>query len=402
MYGVEILESSASQSYLTELLPLAAYAVRAPYGVIAWYNSRAAQLWGRSPVVADTEERFCGAHKLFFSNGAYMAHCDSPVAAALYSGVSTHEQEVIIERSDGCRITVSVHIDPVRDSSGAIVGAVNFFHDISEQRQSERALRESEEQYRTLSETLEHQVFIRTQKLEHQSKELRDLSARLLQAQDAERRHIARELHDSVGQLVALLTMNLDKLSQDVRLSGSLQDSQEIARRLSAEIRTMSYLLHPPLLDEAGLCRAIGLYIEGLSERSGIDIDLNCPENVDRLPSDLEMAVFRIVQECLTNVHRHSGSKTASIRLVRNGSTIAVDVQDHGRGIPPDKLAGSQARPGVGLAGMQERVRHFGGTVEIKSSGKGTKVSVAIPIGYPTDCEMAESFFRAGNSGQSA
>ena len=117
---------------------MAAYAVRAPDGVIAWFNSRAAELWGRVPAVDDTDERFCGAYKLYHADGTPMAHCDTPVALALRTGASVHEEEVVIERPDGSRVIVSVHIDPIRDKDGAIVGVVNFFHDISERKQAER------------------------------------------------------------------------------------------------------------------------------------------------------------------------------------------------------------------------------------------------------------------------
>src|SRR5258708_30361425 len=123
--------------HLVDLLPMAAYGVRAPDGVISWFNSRAAERWGRVPVIGDTEERFCGAHKLYHADGSYMAHCDTPVALALHTGVSVHEQEVVIERPDGSRVTVSVHIDPIRDTDGAIVGVVNFFQDITERKQAE-------------------------------------------------------------------------------------------------------------------------------------------------------------------------------------------------------------------------------------------------------------------------
>jgi PAS domain S-box-containing protein len=628
-----------SHAYLVELLPLAAYAVRAPDGVIAWFNTRATELWGRVPVAGDTDERFCGAHKLRRPDGTYMAHCDTPVALALSTGVSVHDEEVVIERPDGSRVTVSVHIDPIRDKDGSIVGAVNFFHDITERKRAERAnsllaaivgssddaivsknldgiitswnkgaerlfghsaeeavgkhitfvipadrwdeeamileqlkrgervehfetvrihkdgtlldisltispmrnaagvvigaskvarniterklaeralreseerframvdttpecvklvtsegtllhmnspgltmvgadcaeqvvgksvydliaphdrdkfrsfnericrgekgslefdmvgldgrshrmdthaaplrlaeggvvqlavtrditervrvqerLRRSEEQLRILADDLERQVRTRTQELEQrnteilqQSEQLRQLSTRLLQLQENERRHIARELHDSAGQVLAALGMNLAGMMQHVTknpiLGKSVEDSQRLVQQLSKEIRTTSYLLHPPLLEENGLTEAIHWYMQGLTERSGLQVDLDIAEDFGRLPSEMEMAVFRIVQECLTNIHRHSGSETATIRLSRNPDSVALEIQDEGSGIAAEKLDGIRAqRSGVGITGMRERVRHLKGSMDIHSNGTGTKVSVTLPV----------------------
>jgi PAS domain S-box-containing protein len=628
-----------SHAYLVELLPLAAYAVRAPDGVIAWFNSRATELWGRVPVAGDTDERFCGAHRLHRPDGTYMAHCDTPVALALRTGVSVHDEEVVIERPDGSRVTVSVHIDPIRDQDGSIVGAVNFFQDITQRKQSERAnsllaaivgssddaivsknldgvitswnkgaerlfghtaeeavgkpvtlvipadrldeeatileqlkrgervehfetvrmhkdgtlldisltispmrnaagavigaskvarniterkqaeralreseerframvdttpecvklvtaegtllhmnspgltmvgadcaekvvgksvydliaphdrdrfrsfnericrgekgslefdvvgldgvkhrmdthaaplrladggvvqlavtrditepmrvqerLRRNEEQLRTLADDLERQIRARTQELEQrnaeilqQSEQLRQLSNRLLQLQENERRHIARELHDSAGQAIAALGMNLAGMARHVTknpiLGKSVEDSQNLVQQLSKEIRTTSYLLHPPLLDENGLTEAIHWYMQGLTERSGLNVDLDIAENFGRLPAEVEMAVFRIVQECLTNIHRHSGSKTATIRLSRNRESVALEIQDEGSGIAAEKLDGIRGqRSGVGITGMRERVRHLKGSMEIHSNGTGTRISVTLPL----------------------
>ena len=169
----------------------------------------------------------------------------------------------------------------------------------------------------------------RTNKLEvrnadvlQQSAQLRDLFRRLLQAQDDERRHIARELHDSAGQTLTVLGMNLAHLAQDVQdlspeVAKQVQDSEALVQQLHQEIRTTSYLLHPPLLEESGLVSALSWYIQGLSKRSKLDIQLTISEDFGRLPRDMELLVFRFVQECLTNIHRHSGSKTVSIQLAR-------------------------------------------------------------------------------------
>jgi PAS domain S-box-containing protein len=173
---------------------------------------------------------------------------------------------------------------------------------------------------------------------------LRELSARLLQLQDEERRHIARELHDSAGQLLAALNMNLmpllqDRNGADPQTRRVLQESLEMVNQLSTEIRTISHLLHPPLLDEAGLSSALRWYVEGFAARSKIRVNLQTPDDIGRLPRDLETVIFRIVQECLTNIHRHARSPSASIRIIRSESEIQIEVQDEGQGIPPRKTS---------------------------------------------------------------
>jgi signal transduction histidine kinase len=153
------------------------------------------------------------------------------------------------------------------------------------------------------------------------------------------------------------------------------QEAQELSRALSQEIRTTSYLLHPPLLDEDGLSAALLWYIEGLKERSGLDIELAIAEDFGRLSDEMELVIFRVVQEGITNVHRHSESKVAAIRITRDGQNVCLEVRDEGRGISPEKLAEIQSRgAGVGLRGMRERVRQLGGELRIESEGRGTKI----------------------------
>jgi signal transduction histidine kinase len=211
---------------------------------------------------------------------------------------------------------------------------------------------------------------------------LRELSGRLLQLQDEERRHIARELHDSAGQMIAAVSMQLALLAEDSestpRSAKAIKETLKLLGELSNEVRTISHLLHPPLLDEIGLSSALRLYLEGFAERSKIKVDLEIPEDFGRLSADLETAVFRVVQECLTNIHRHSGSTVAKIRVFKRDTELRIEVEDEGKGISPEKRIEMDraGKTGVGIRGMRERIRQLGGSLEIRSrlNGSGTVV----------------------------
>jgi signal transduction histidine kinase len=235
---------------------------------------------------------------------------------------------------------------------------------------------------------LEKRIQERTSDLDAANNGLRQLSARLMQLQDDERRRIARELHDSVGQMLVALGMNLSTVKADLeRLTkavNAVSDSAALVDELNKEIRTISHLLHPPLLDEAGLSSALRWYSDGFAQRSKIQVDLDLPAEFGRLSSEMETAIFRVVQECLTNVHRHSGSPVAKIRVYRDGEDVVVKVVDQGKGMPreqQDRMA-AKGTPGVGLRGMRERVRQLGGSLEITSpgDGKGTTILVRLPV----------------------
>jgi signal transduction histidine kinase len=239
-----------------------------------------------------------------------------------------------------------------------------------------------------LNERLEQRVVERTKQLTAANEELRRLSGQLLRLQDEERRNIARELHDSMGQdLVALATMQ-------GQLGGSMASAERKSRRLLdeckvladkciREVRTLSYLLHPPILDQAGLGDAIREYVGGFSERSGIQVELELPPNLGRVARDIELAVFRVVQESLTNTQRHSGSLRAKVRIHR-GSDLTLEVSDLGRGLSAGAQRGG-AEPrlgvGVGISSIRERVKLIGGRLEIDSTSHGTSVRATIPLG---------------------
>ena len=216
----------------------------------------------------------------------------------------------------------------------------------------------------------------------------RQLSARLLKLQDEERRKFARELHDGAGQLVASLIMNTDQLGKVEALNSEqkqlIADNAAMLRSLSKELGTISHLLHPPLLDEVGLSSALQWYVDGFGKRSGIATTLELDSNLGRLDPDSEIAIFRIVQECLTNVHRHSGSRKAVVRLNRSAGQVRLEVQDKGKGIPREKQITvlGFGRVGVGLSGMRERVRELGGKLEVRAAG-GTTVIALLPIAQP-------------------
>jgi signal transduction histidine kinase len=212
----------------------------------------------------------------------------------------------------------------------------------------------------------------------------RRLSGRILTLQDEERRRIARELHDSLGQYLTAAKINLDRLSAADNGNAALASQcSEIVAKCLMETRTISHLLHPPLLDEAGLASAARWYADGFAERSGIKVNLSLPPELGRLHRDVEIALFRVLQEGLTNVHRHSGGSAVNIGLTVATDQVHLEIKDNGQGIPPGvlkRLAEGAADTGVGLAGMRERVHELGGSLHIKSNKNGTRLTVTIPI----------------------
>ncbi|MFZ0808726.1 MAG: PAS domain S-box protein [Candidatus Sulfotelmatobacter sp.] len=444
-------------------------------GVIRSWNTAATRLFGFTPPEAI-------GRPITIIIPTELHDEEKRIIARLRKGERIEHYETVRMHKSGTRIDVSLSISPMRDSQGRVIGASKIAHDITQRKQAEDALRESQtrlalalESSRTAIfdwnvverrggwnpqmealynfspaaesitaeewETLFHpedvqrladefrsilrqqdkfEFVFRTARpegapkwiLSHgrvvrdaggkavsligthtditdrkQAEEVdraRELTGKLLYAQDAERRRIARELHDSAGQILAALQMNLTPVRAEAeksqsRFAASIAQSMELIQQLSQELRTVSYLLHPPLLDELGLPSALRWYVEGFAERSKINVRLELSDELGRLPGDMEMALFRIIQECLTNIHRHSGSRKATISVLRTEQDVHLEVRDYGRGMSHDSshfYAGS----GVGIQGMRERVRQLSGKFNIRSHSDGTTISVRFPL----------------------
>ncbi|HEX4488972.1 MAG TPA: histidine kinase [Terriglobales bacterium] len=214
---------------------------------------------------------------------------------------------------------------------------------------------------------------------------LRELSGRLLRLQDEERRRLARDLHDSTGQKLVALTLEMGMLETQLAavspaVAKTLEECRQLADEVTTDIRTLSYVLHPPLLDEAGLSSAAQWFVDGFVRRSKIHVDLNLPPNLGRMPQDLELTLFRILQESLTNVHRHSGSTTADVRISIADGQVTLEVKDAGKS-PISVSLGQKSVEllGVGVRGMQERVRQLGGRLELRSGADGTVMRATLP-----------------------
>jgi PAS domain S-box-containing protein len=293
---------------------------------------------------------------------------------------SPFEMEFPLRGADGVFRWFLTRVSPFRDQAGRLTRWFGTNTNIDEQRQLMQSVSDARD-------NLEKRVQERTAELATANENLRDLSARLLQVQDDERRRLARELHDSVGQLLAAVGMNVGIVQSqssklDARGARAVSENAQLVEQVSREIRTISHLLHPPLLEIAGLASALRWYVDGFSERSGIKVDMDLPADFERLPNDTELAIFRIVQECLTNIHRHSGSATASISIRPENDRLLLQVRDYGKGIPREKLQELSRinRSRIGFGGMRERVHQLGGTLDVRSEDTGTTVSATLKV----------------------
>jgi PAS domain S-box-containing protein len=276
-------------------------------------------------------------------------------------------------RKDGSRFWANVIITAVKDDVGSLLGFSKVTRDFTERMLASKSLEESR------------------RKLQESERSLRNLSLHLLRTQDEERRRIGREMHDSLGQYLTVLKMKVDSMSSSVPTPEETTECAKLVEECMREVRTISYLLYPPMLEELGLGSAIPWYLEGFSKRSGIETTFQIPEDFGRLSRDVELVLFRVLQESLTNVQRHSGSTAANVRISSTDKAVILEVTDQGKGLPPPLLEqGNQdwmGSLGVGLRGMRERLSQLGGTLEISSNQSGTEVRAVVPFPEPSSAD---------------
>jgi len=329
-------------------------------GDVILSNPASQRIW--SGMIRAGRERYADSKGWWHATGKSLTPGEWASVRALVNGETTVNEVVDIEAFDGVRKTIQNSAVPIRDTSERITGAVVVNEDISARKTAERELNDSYNQ-------------------------MRALTGRLMRAQDDERRRIAQMLHETTAQDLAALKMYLSRLNRTIAYLSepdrdALTESITLAEQSINGIRTLSYLLHPPFLDEMGLLSALRWYAGGFAERSGIKVDLELPESFERLPLDTETALFRIVQESLTNIHRHAGSETAYIRLRSNPGVLVLEIEDRGHGIAGASLKNIMSGGGgVGIASMNGRIKEFGGRLDITSNEQGTTVRMVLPLG---------------------
>jgi signal transduction histidine kinase len=357
----ELERSERLLRVVLDALPVGVSVVDAS-GDIILSNPASQRIWSGS--IPSGRQRYDESKAWWHATGKRLAPSEWASVRAFVNGETRVNEVLAIEDFDGARKIIQNSAVPIRDANERITGAVVVNEDISARTTVERELNDSYNQ-------------------------MRMLTGRLMHAQDGERRRIAQILHETTAQDLAGLKMLLARLNRTAadRLDdgerSALTESISLAEQSMTQIRTLSSLLHPPFLDEAGLSSALRWFAAGFAERSGIKVDVELPAHFERLALDTETALFRIVQESLINIHRHAGSQTARIRLRHDAEVLVLEIEDRGRGIPRaslKRIRRGAGGGGVGIVGMSERIEQLGGRLGITSSNRGTTVRVRLPL----------------------
>jgi PAS domain S-box-containing protein len=339
-----------------------------PQGHVMTWNPGAQNLKGYS------KEEIVGQHfsKFYQPEAVQSGWPQRELALALKEGRFADEGWRV--RKDGTTFWASVIISTLRAPDGTLTGFAKVTQDMTERRKTEERVQALNQELRERVAQLDESRRV----IELRTFELQKLSTRLLHIQDEERRRIARELHDDLGQQLSALKMELSNLAPSAT-------ANELVDGAVASVRNLSYLLHPPLLDETGLRAALHWYVDGMVKRSNIQITLTItPPIFARLSKDIETTIFRIVQESLTNIYKHANSENARVEIEKQSEWVIVRVRDYGKGVTQglgDRTRGSSL--GVGITGMRERVRQFGGELTVTRAEPGTRVEARIPLFTP-------------------
>ncbi|MGA6925207.1 MAG: response regulator, partial [Desulfosarcina sp.] len=351
-------------------------------GVLTYYNDQAVQIWGRTPAIGDTDQRFCGSYRLYREDATPLAHEQTPMATVLRHATRIRGQEIIIERPDGSRAWVSVNIDPLFDEQEHPCGAISVFTDITERKQAEALLEQSEKRLRVLNENLEQEVADRTEIANLRTKQLQTLTVELIEAEEAERNRIAQLLHDDLQQMLASANLQLQTATHQSPADPILVNVGETLERSISKARRLSHELSPPVLKHTSLNAGFGWLSRIMEEQFNLNVQLDTVAAPSVEYDSLKTFIFRAAQELLFNVVKHAGVQTARIVLSQIDKCLVLSVSDQGRGFDAGCLDNrSFKKTGLGLRSLRERASYMGGSLEIEGGpDQGSRVILTIPL----------------------
>lgn len=371
---------------LLNVVPSGIVIIESPEGKVSYVNKRAIELYGVDPRGLQMESYSTRSMKLLTADGDVYLPERLPASRALLHGETVRNEELLIEQPSGTRVTVSASAAPVLDDSGNIIAAVGIFQDITSRKQAESALHEHQEDLQRLVIQQTHELLraneeLKREMIEHQqaARQVRALSLQLYNAGERERQKVGQELHDQVGSSLTLLKLATHKARQATQgnIEESLAEIEKIVDEVYEEVRTLSHSLRPDMLNDLGLTDALGAHFEEYTDRCGIKVHFEPMKMTKRLPLEVEITVFRIVQEALVNVARHAKASEVSIQMACQSDRLRVQIWDNGCGFDPAETESLSS----GISGMQGRAYLLGGTLTVDSSPRvGTCITCEIPV----------------------